>query len=138
MVGVALAGAGYGGGGAVDRRHPTTACQSVAYDASGYAVAASDFEDAVVGPYVEEVDGPLDTCRDRTGSHGGSVPRSLVSDRGIESDDERSTDERVTVGEAWEMALVRSVPEAQPAVGSCRDRLDPACTRGVPAHITVL
>lgn len=138
MVGVALAGTGYGRGGAVDRRHPTTACQSVAYDASGYAVAASDFEDAVVGPYVEEVDGPLDTCRDRTGSHGGSVPPSLGSDRGIASDDERSSDETMTVREASETALVIPVPEAEPAVGRWRDRLDPACTLGVPAHITVL
>src|SRR5690606_40577695 len=40
--------------------------------------------------------------------------------------------------EASETALVIPVPEAEPAVGRWRDRLDPACTLGVPAHITVL
>jgi 2'-5' RNA ligase len=35
-------------------------------------------------------------------------------------------------------ALLIPVPEAEPAVGEWRDRLDPSAAIGVPAHITVL
>jgi 2'-5' RNA ligase superfamily len=35
-------------------------------------------------------------------------------------------------------ALVVEIPEAEPAVGPLRDRLDPNARLGVPAHITVI
>lgn len=38
----------------------------------------------------------------------------------------------------YESALIVPVPAADPFVGDCRDRFDPACGWGVPAHITVL
>jgi hypothetical protein len=34
--------------------------------------------------------------------------------------------------------LVVVVPEAEPVVGRCRDRLDPSAALGAPAHVTVL
>jgi 2'-5' RNA ligase len=37
-----------------------------------------------------------------------------------------------------ESAFAVNVPEAEPYVGSLRERLDPAARLGVPAHITVL
>lgn len=37
-----------------------------------------------------------------------------------------------------ESAFAVNVPEAEPYVGSLRERLDPAAALGVPAHITVL
>lgn len=39
---------------------------------------------------------------------------------------------------AAESAVLVPVPEAEPAVGGHRDRLDPAAAWGVPAHVTVL
>jgi 2'-5' RNA ligase len=39
---------------------------------------------------------------------------------------------------ATESALLIAVPEAEDAVSSWRDRLDPAARLGVPAHITLL
>lgn len=44
----------------------------------------------------------------------------------------------MTTTAAAESALVVPVPEAEPAVGSWRERLDPSCVAGMPAHITVL
>lgn len=47
-------------------------------------------------------------------------------------------------GIAWSMppdhesALVVPVPAAEPVVGTWRERLDPSCGLGVPAHVTVL
>ena len=38
----------------------------------------------------------------------------------------------------WESALLVAVPEAEPAVGEHRARLDPSARDGVPAHLTVL
>jgi hypothetical protein len=38
----------------------------------------------------------------------------------------------------WETALLVAVPEAEPAVGEHRARLDPSARVGVPAHLTVL
>jgi 2'-5' RNA ligase len=35
-------------------------------------------------------------------------------------------------------ALIIPVPEAESLVRAWRERLDPACSRGIPAHITVL
>ena len=35
-------------------------------------------------------------------------------------------------------ALIVEIPEAEPAVGQLRDRLDPNARLGVPAHITVI
>ncbi|WP_092650686.1 2'-5' RNA ligase family protein [Actinopolymorpha singaporensis] len=37
-----------------------------------------------------------------------------------------------------ESAVIVPVPEAEPAVGHLRSRLDPAAAEGVPAHVTVL
>ncbi|MER6269568.1 2'-5' RNA ligase family protein [Streptomyces sp900105755] len=39
---------------------------------------------------------------------------------------------------AGRSGLIVRVPEAEPAVGAWRDRLDPAARAGVPAHVTVL
>ncbi|MGW3633977.1 2'-5' RNA ligase family protein [Streptomyces sp. NPDC005122] len=39
---------------------------------------------------------------------------------------------------AGQSGLVVRVPEAEPAVGACRDRWDPSARAGVPAHVTVL
>jgi hypothetical protein len=38
----------------------------------------------------------------------------------------------------WESALLVTVPEAEPAVGEHRARLDSSARDGVPAHLTVL
>jgi len=38
----------------------------------------------------------------------------------------------------WESALLVAVPEAEPAVGEHRARLDSSARDGVPAHLTVL
>lgn len=38
----------------------------------------------------------------------------------------------------WQSALLVAVPEAEPAVGEHRARLDPSARDGVPAHLTVL
>jgi hypothetical protein len=38
----------------------------------------------------------------------------------------------------WKSALLVAVPEAEPAVGEHRARLDPSARDGVPAHLTVL
>src|SRR5579863_5161972 len=38
----------------------------------------------------------------------------------------------------WESALLVAVPEAEPAVGEHRARLDQSARDGVPAHLTVL
>lgn len=35
-------------------------------------------------------------------------------------------------------ALIIPVPEIESLVGTWRERLDPACSRGIPAHITIL
>ncbi|MGW1558885.1 2'-5' RNA ligase family protein [Streptomyces sp. NPDC002144] len=40
--------------------------------------------------------------------------------------------------QAGQTALVVRVPEAEPAVGTWRERLDPTSRTGVPAHVTVL
>lgn len=37
-----------------------------------------------------------------------------------------------------ESALIVRVPEAEPLVGTFRDRFDPVARLGVPAHITLL
>jgi 2'-5' RNA ligase superfamily len=39
---------------------------------------------------------------------------------------------------AWESAVLVPVPEAEPAVGRHRARLDRAAAQGVPAHVTIL
>ncbi|MFK0155172.1 2'-5' RNA ligase family protein [Streptomyces sp. NPDC090493] len=39
---------------------------------------------------------------------------------------------------AGQSGLIVRVPEAEPAVGAWRDRLDPSARAGVPAHVTVL
>lgn len=41
------------------------------------------------------------------------------------------------VGSGVESALIVPVPAAEPAVDSWRQRLDPSCGWGIPAHITV-
>ncbi len=40
--------------------------------------------------------------------------------------------------EEGQTALVLPVPDAEPAVGSCRERFDPSAAYGMPAHVTVL
>lgn len=42
------------------------------------------------------------------------------------------------VPHGWESALLIAVPEAEPAVGEYRARLDSSARDGVPAHLTVL
>jgi len=47
-------------------------------------------------------------------------------------------DVRTEAADPIESAVIVAVPEAEPAVGRWRARLDPAADWGVPAHVTVL
>ncbi|MDH6113878.1 2'-5' RNA ligase [Kitasatospora sp. MAP12-15] len=40
--------------------------------------------------------------------------------------------------QAGQTGLIVRIPEAEPAVGAWRERLDPSARSGVPAHVTVL
>ncbi|MFB7592527.1 2'-5' RNA ligase family protein [Streptomyces sp. NPDC056169] len=47
-------------------------------------------------------------------------------------------DDNTSAFQAGQTGLIVRIPEAEPAVGRWRERLDPSAPAGVPAHITVL
>ncbi|MFF3673743.1 2'-5' RNA ligase family protein [Streptomyces sp. NPDC002120] len=47
-------------------------------------------------------------------------------------------DDSTSTFQAGQTGLLVRIPEAEPAVGGWRERLDPSAQAGVPAHVTVL